>query len=227
MRNRRWCQVSDGIDRIARRSRHLADQHPLLLQQPIEERRLADVRAADDGDAHFVGEIARAAGMAGLDVARPSASGRCPSAPALADAGSTFTISSSRSPTPVPCSAEISRTGSNPSSIELDARLARLSSVLLTARTTGRPVCAELARDRLVARHQPFPSIDEKHQQIRAFDRALSLPDDQVVQRILAGAGQPAGIEQVEGRPRPTTPGAPARRASCRQRARRSRGGSR
>ena len=51
MRNRRRCQVSVGVDRVARRARHLADEHALLVQQPVHQRRLADVRPADDRDA--------------------------------------------------------------------------------------------------------------------------------------------------------------------------------
>src|SRR5205085_11490012 len=40
-----------GIDRITRRAWHLAHEHALFLQEPIEQRRLADIRAPDDGHA--------------------------------------------------------------------------------------------------------------------------------------------------------------------------------
>ncbi len=38
------------VDRVARRARHLADQHALFPQQPVDERGLPDVRTPDDGD---------------------------------------------------------------------------------------------------------------------------------------------------------------------------------
>ena len=41
----------DRVDRVARRARHLADDRPLLPDEPVEERRLADVRAPEDRDA--------------------------------------------------------------------------------------------------------------------------------------------------------------------------------
>ncbi len=55
--------------------------------------------------------------------------------------GNRSTTGSSRSPTPMPCSAEISTTESNPSRWNSPTRTcARRSSVLLTATTTGAPV---------------------------------------------------------------------------------------
>lgn len=38
-------------DAVARGARHLARDHPLLTDEPVDERRLTDVRAADDSDA--------------------------------------------------------------------------------------------------------------------------------------------------------------------------------
>ena len=42
--------------------------------------------------------------------------------------------------------------------------------------------------DLLVARDQPFAAIDHEHQQIGGFQGLPALLDDQLVQRILAGA---------------------------------------
>jgi hypothetical protein len=44
----------DGVDRVARRPRHVRDDHPLPPEQRVQERRLADVRAAEDRDSHRV-----------------------------------------------------------------------------------------------------------------------------------------------------------------------------
>ena len=38
------------VDRVAGRAGHLADDRPVLPEEGVEERRLADVRAADEGD---------------------------------------------------------------------------------------------------------------------------------------------------------------------------------
>ena len=88
MRNCRLCHCSTHVHRVARRAGHLAHHHPLFAQQPIDERRLADVRPADDGDG---GLVLR------LDLRR-----RRPTS------GSRAAISSSSSETPSPCSADIS-----------------------------------------------------------------------------------------------------------------------
>ena len=42
------------VDRVARRARDLRDDHALLAEQRVQQRRLADVRAAEDGDADRV-----------------------------------------------------------------------------------------------------------------------------------------------------------------------------
>jgi hypothetical protein len=50
----------------------------------------------------------------------------------------------------------------------------------------GNSGLAQFARDALVSRNQAFASVHEEDQQIGADDGALSLLDDQLVQRILA-----------------------------------------
>ena len=44
-------RLEHRVDRVARRPRHLRDDHPLLAEQRVQERRLADVRPAEDRDA--------------------------------------------------------------------------------------------------------------------------------------------------------------------------------
>ncbi len=104
----------------------------------------------------------------------------------------------------MPCSAEISTTGSMPELIELrDARLAALVVGLVDGQHDRQAGLPELLRDRLVAGDQPFASIDKKHQQIGAGNGALSLQDDQFVQRILAGAVKSARVSELERHPSP------------------------
>ena len=74
MRKRRRCHVSTAS--IASRvvPGMLADEHALFLQQPVEQRRLADVRPADDGDARSRRQIALRAGgwSASTSLSRPA-----------------------------------------------------------------------------------------------------------------------------------------------------------
>ena len=72
------------VDRVARRARHLRHDRALLADERVEERRLADVRPAEDRDADRLVAVT-------VRVDSP---------------GSSATISSSRSPVFVPCSAE-------------------------------------------------------------------------------------------------------------------------
>ena len=217
-----------GVDRVARRARHLADQHALFLQQPVQQRRLADVRPADDGDARSrVGgsRLGLEAGAARPCRSHPSSSRSSPKPWRL----SRFTISSSRSPTPVSVLGGDLDDRLESELIELHRRRLRALVVGLVDREQHRHArSARSSRgDRLVARDEPFAAIDEEHQQIGARDRPLPLPDDQLVQRILAGAVQAAGVEQLERRLRHDDRPRERSRASCRRPARRWRGASR
>ena len=60
---RRVAALQHRVDRVARRARDLRDDHPLAADEPVEERRLAHVRAAEDRDADRLGpdrDLARA-----------------------------------------------------------------------------------------------------------------------------------------------------------------------
>src|SRR4029079_13160906 len=46
--------LDERVDRVARRSRHLRDDRALLADEPVVERRLADVRPTEDRDANRV-----------------------------------------------------------------------------------------------------------------------------------------------------------------------------
>ena len=68
---------------------------------------------------------------------------------------------------------------------------------------TGRPGLAQLPRDRLVAAARALRGRPRRRPGDRRRDRPLPLLDDQLVERILAGAVQPAGVEQLERRAPP------------------------
>jgi hypothetical protein len=79
---------------------------------------------------------------------------------------------------------------------ELRRRRLRTFVVGLIYCDQHRPVrLAQLLRDALVARDEPFASIDHQNQEIGSAQGPLSLADHQLVQRILAMAEHPAGIE--------------------------------
>ena len=54
--------LEHGVDRVARRARHLGDDHALLAEQRVQEARLADVRPAEDRYAdRLLADLLRAA----------------------------------------------------------------------------------------------------------------------------------------------------------------------
>ena len=54
--------LEHGVDRVARRARHLGDDHALLAEQRVQQARLADVRPAEDRDAdRLLADLLRAA----------------------------------------------------------------------------------------------------------------------------------------------------------------------
>ena len=60
---RRVAALQHRVDRVAGRARDLRDDHALAADEPVQERRLADVRAAEDRDADRLGadrDLARA-----------------------------------------------------------------------------------------------------------------------------------------------------------------------
>ena len=59
---------------------------------------------------------------------------------------------------------------------------------LVHGKQHGPPGFVQLAGNRLVAANQAFTAVADEHQQIGPLDGALSLDDDQFVQRILACA---------------------------------------
>ena len=98
------------VDGVAGRARHVADQHALLAQQPVDQRRLAHIRAAR----RWRRRSHRGFGIRDLGFGSSSSDFASPRVPNPESRGA-CTISSSSSATPCPCSAEISTTGSNPS----------------------------------------------------------------------------------------------------------------
>ncbi len=113
------------VDRVARRARLVEGDHPLLAEQRVDQRRLADVGPPDDRHLDARGTVA---GRRAL----PRAAG--------AGAGTQASACSNMSRTPSPCAAEIASGAPSPSSWKsATARSAGRPSALLATSTTGRP----------------------------------------------------------------------------------------
>ncbi len=186
----------------------LGDDRPLVADQRVEERRLADVRAPEDRDAdRLVADLAARAR-------------RCRSSRA--------TISSSRSPVPWPCIPESGDRVAEPEAVELErARLparGRRSCSRARARAcaTSRRIVGEL----LVAGRDAGARVDDEQDEVGLGDGARA-PARRSSWTIasLARDVDPARVDRAGSACRPTRRRAPCGRASCRSsRARRRRG---
>ena len=123
-------RVDHRVDGVACRPGHVVDDRALLPEEPVEERRLADVGPSDDGHPRRAVAVARCSVAAAADSAPSSGSGT----------GRRPTTSSSRSPVPRPCSALTGKGSPSPRETNSHAAASRLtSSTLLTTRRTGGP----------------------------------------------------------------------------------------
>ena len=95
------------------------------------------------------------------------------------------------------------RTGREISIGAVYATLERLEAKGYVSSFTGEPTAERGGRAKRhfeieAAGHQALTPIDEEHEEIRPFDGALPLLDDERVQRILAGAEHPSSVGQLE-----------------------------
>jgi hypothetical protein len=174
--------LQDRVDRVPRGARHLADDHPLFLEQPVDQRRLADVGPADDGDLG----LDRILGRLGLGDRQPAGHG----VEQIADARSVLRRDRHDR-------VEAQR-------VELDHAGLRLAIVGLVDGDDHRPAALPDGRgDLFVAGHQTVLAVGDEHDQIGRRDRAMALLKDELVQRILAGAEHAAGVDDGDVRTLP------------------------
>ena len=117
------------------------------------------------------------------------------------------TISSSRSPTPMPCSAETSNSGSKPELVELHRRLARFAHVYLVDHGEDRrfPIarsCATISRSPGTRPCWPSRTSTSRSACVIA---CLPFLDDELMQRIFGRAEHAARVEQRKSVPRHVT----------------------
>ncbi len=164
------------VDGIARRAGDIADEHALFAQDAIDERRLPDVRTADNRNPrlglfrfllfrfrlgqpldHFVEEIADA-----LPVLRGNLHDRL-----------------------------------EPELVEIERARLRALVVGLVDRDDDRPPFrADGLGDFEVGRHQPLASIDDEHEDGGIFERAPPVLEHLLLERILALAEHAGRVGQ-------------------------------
>ncbi len=144
--------LQERVDRVARGARHLRDDHPVLAQQPIDERRLARVRAADDRDRGFAGSFG------GPAVTRP-------------DRGSARAPGSRRSFEQIADAVAVlgadlhDRVEAEP--VQLEGSVARATIVHLVDGEDDRHAGSTRGRgDVLVAGNQSFAAVDDHHDEV-------------------------------------------------------------
>ena len=152
------------VDRVARRARDLADDRALLVAERVQQRRLADVRAAEDDDADLVGraldarDVERAQALD--DLVEQVARARCRAAP-RARTGRRARARGTRAP----------RRGG-----------AGLSSLLATSSTGTRERRRRSASSRSAGAGRGR-GVDEQQHEVGLGDRELGLADDLALER--------------------------------------------
>ena len=176
----RLAPLQHRVDRVARRARHLGDDDALPADEPVEERRFADVRAPEDRDADRLRadrDLPRAGQprddlveqIAGAVAVQPR------ERPRLAEAEPWKTADS------------LSRRG---------------SSILLASTSTGR-LLAQDHRELLVARRDTHAGVDDEQHEIRLSDCGECLLGDLRAERPSVRLVHPTRVDQPEPRARP------------------------
>ena len=177
----RLAALQHRVDRVARRAGHLGDDHALAADEPVEERRLADVRAPEDRDA---------------DRLVPIATSLVP--------GRRETISSSRSPVPWPWRPESGHGSPSPSRWKTaDSRVAARVVDLVREHDHGPLGGPQDRRELLVARRDPGPRVDDEEDEVGLVDRGLRLLGDLRAERAAVGLVDAARVDQPEPGARP------------------------
>ena len=161
------------VERVARGAGHRGDQRALHAEQPVHQRRLADVRAADDRER---GQVARYAG------------GR---ARQKRDQGLEQLVHTER----VLGRNEHLRTGAQ--RVELREGVLGGVRVAFVHRHHGRaPVATKPRPDLFVGGRRPLLPVDDQHQRVALLDREQHLLVD--AERIVAGRDQTPGVDELD-----------------------------
>ncbi len=171
-----------GVDGIAGGPRHLADQKALVTQEPVDQRRLADVGAADDRDRDplaarfgFFFLLDHRLGQVGIQ-----------SVPELVKPGAVLGRDHDRGAETQP--VELVR-------LELD----RLAVALVDHGHDGDAEASQVFADLLVFRDGPGFAVEQKDHHIAAADCGLGLTADQRHEGVLVHHQQTTGVDEGQG----------------------------
>ena len=171
-----------GVDRVAGGPGHLGDDHPLAAQEGVHERGLADVRAADDREAHEVL-------LLGLDLL----------------------VGREQLHEPVQQVAGAEALGgrdghrvAEPEPVEVvgEREVARRVD-LVRHEHDGHVAPAQEVGDLLVARPHAGARVDDEHRHLRVGQRGARLVLDRDGERVLVVEVHAAGVDQRERAPVP------------------------
>ena len=156
------------VDRVASGAGNRRNNHALFAKQPIQQRRLADVRTADNRQTQL------AASCEGNDIViLKRGVGSMPSMPASLQMSND---ASSSSPNPIPCSAETGNTSSKPNDKTPQPRLPlRADSDLFAATNTRLPVARSSFRQLFIERCHTLSRINHPDQCLRIINREACL----------------------------------------------------
>jgi hypothetical protein len=178
-RQRPAIELDARVDRVARRPRLRRHDHPFLAEQTVDERRLAHVRAADQGKPRRLGHL-------------------------LAPARQTRYERVEQVPGPQALSGGHGDRVAEPEPVELrrEPLLARVVH-LVGGHDHGHAAPAQLTRELRVARPQPGTSVDHEHGKIGLLDRDQRLAADLLGHLVLTREVDAAGVDQREVQPVP------------------------
>ena len=185
-----------GIHSVACGSGHLADDHPLLSEQAVHEGRLPRVRSADNSHSRLVGfpAIEPPAGRACLQMRGISFGAGRPEMRLWQESEHLIQqIAHARRVLGRDLHHVI-----EPELVEIHDAPGPLVVDLVDGQDRRHVGRAHRLRNVPVAGDEPFPPIDDEYQQVRRGNRPVAARQDKLVQRILAGAKHPAGIDQLE-----------------------------
>ena len=179
------------VDGVARRPRDLADEHPFLPQQEVDERRLADVGPPDDGDR----EVGRPPRRGRVRVrlrprTAPPRQARHDGVQQIADAEAML--------------GRDRHDGRDGEAVELlDALLGPAVVDLVDRENHGTTRPADVRRDLLVGRDDAVPPVGHQHDDGSRVERRGALHGHGLLERVGAGSVHAARVDQLELRPQP------------------------
>ena len=168
--------LEDRVDGVARRARHVGDDDALRADEGVQQRRLADVRAAEDRDAdRLVADLRRALAGEQVDDAVEQVAGAVP-----VQGGERERVAESEL-------------------VELD-RLEVLARVVDLVREHDHRLLRGPQGDRelLVARRDPVPGVDDEEDEVGLRDRRARLLRDLGAERVGREVVDAARVDQEE-----------------------------